>query len=58
MKNTFSYRGAVSWNSLPAEIVDVHDQLSLYSFKTLINHHYKYLGGKYIDNLINQILFC
>jgi hypothetical protein len=41
MKNSFSYRGAVSWNSLPAEIVDVYDQLSLYSFKTLINHHYK-----------------
>jgi hypothetical protein len=28
MKNSFSYRGAVSWNSLPAEIVDVYDQLS------------------------------
>ena len=39
MKNSFSYRGAVSWNSLPAEIADVYDQLSLYSFKTLINHH-------------------
>jgi hypothetical protein len=26
MKNSFSYRGAVSWNSLPAEIVDVYDQ--------------------------------
>jgi hypothetical protein len=24
MKNSFSYRGAVSWNSLPAEIVDVY----------------------------------
>ncbi len=44
-KNSFSYRGAVSWNSLPAEIVDVYDQLSLYSFKTLINHHYKDLEG-------------
>ena len=36
-KNSFSYRGA--------EIVDVYDQLSLYSFKTLINHHYKDLEG-------------
>ena len=35
LKNSFSYRGAVSWNSLPAEIVDVYDQLSLSSFKTL-----------------------
>jgi hypothetical protein len=41
MKNSFSYRGAVSWNSLPAEIVDVY-----------------ILGGKYINNLINLILFC
>ena len=41
LKKSFSYRGAVSWNSLPSEIVDVHDQLSLSSFKTLINHHYK-----------------
>jgi hypothetical protein len=45
MKNSFSYRGVVSWNSLPAEIVDVYDQLSLHSFKTLINHHYKDLEG-------------
>ena len=41
LKKSFSYRGAVSWNSLPGEIVDVHDQLSLSSFKTLINHYYK-----------------
>ena len=41
VKKSFSYRGAVSWNSLPSEIVDVHDQLSLSSFKTLINHYYK-----------------
>ena len=41
LKKSFSYRGAVSWNSLPSEIVDVHDQLSLSSFKTLINHYYK-----------------
>jgi hypothetical protein len=33
-------------NSLPAEIVDIYDQLSLYCFKTLINHHYKDLEGK------------
>jgi hypothetical protein len=26
---------------LPTEIVDVYDQISLYSFKTLINRHYK-----------------
>ena len=44
-KSGFSYRGAVSWDSLPAEIADVYDQLSLYSFKTLINHHYKDLEG-------------
>ena len=41
LKKSFSYRGAVSWNSLPSEIVDVHDQLCLSSFKTLINHYYK-----------------
>ena len=41
LKKSFSYRGAVSWNSLPSEIVDVQDQLSLSSFKTLINHYYK-----------------
>lgn len=41
LKSSFSYRGAVSWNNLPAEIVDVYDQLSLSSFKTLINQHYK-----------------
>ena len=40
-KKSFSYRGAVSWSSLPSEIVDVHDQLSLSSFKTLINHYYE-----------------
>ena len=45
LKNSFSYRGALSWNSLPAEIVDVYDQHSLSSFKTLINHHYKDLEG-------------
>ena len=40
LKKSFSYRGAVSWNST-SKIVDVHDQLSLPSFKTLINHYYK-----------------
>ena len=37
-EKSFSYRGAVSWNSLPSEIVDVHDQLPLSSVKK--NHHY------------------
>jgi hypothetical protein len=41
LKSSFSYRVAVSWNNLPGEIVDVYDQLSFSSFKTLINHHYK-----------------
>ena len=41
LKKSFSYRGAVSWNSLPSEIVDVHDQLSLLSFTTITNHYYK-----------------
>ena len=41
LKKSFSYRGAVSWNSLPGEIVDLHDQPSLPSYKTLINHYYK-----------------
>ena len=41
LKKSFSYRGAVFWNSLPSGIVDVYDQLSLPSFKTLINHYYK-----------------
>ena len=46
MKNSLSYRGAVSWNySLPAEIVNAYNELSLYSFKTLITHHYKDLEG-------------
>ena len=40
-KKLFIYRGAVSWNSLPSEIVYVHDQLSLPSFITLINHYDK-----------------
>ena len=40
-KKSFPYHGAASWNSFPSEIVDVHDQLSLPSFKTLPNHYYK-----------------
>ena len=41
LEKSFSYRGAVFWNSLPSEIVDVQDQISLLYFKTLINHYYK-----------------
>ena len=40
-KKSFPYRGAVSWNSFPSEIVDVQNQLSLPSFKTLLHHHCK-----------------
>jgi hypothetical protein len=44
MKNSFSYLEDRYWISLPAEIVDIYDQLSLYSFKTLINRQYKDFG--------------
>jgi hypothetical protein len=37
-KRSFSYRGAMSWNSLPLEIVDKYGDLSIDSFKRLINH--------------------
>ena len=39
MKKSFSYRGASAWNSLPNEILDVHEQLTTHSFKTKLNNH-------------------
>jgi hypothetical protein len=38
LKRSFSYRGAMSWNSLPLKIVDKYGDLSIDSFKRLINH--------------------
>jgi hypothetical protein len=38
LKRSFSYRGAMSWNCLPLEIVDKYGDLSIDSFKRLINH--------------------
>ena len=43
LKKSFSYRGAVSWNDLPTEVVDGYDQLSICSFKTLIKNYYNNL---------------
>ena len=43
LKNSFSYRGATSWNSLPLEILDQYDQQSTYSFKSLLNNYYSNL---------------
>ena len=40
LENSFSYRGATSWNSLPLEILDQYDQQSTYSFKSLLNNYY------------------
>ena len=40
LRKSFSYRGAVSWNSLPNEILDGYDQLCVHSFKTLLRNHY------------------
>ena len=39
MKKSFSYRGASAWNSLPNEILDVQEQLTIHSFKTKLNNH-------------------
>jgi hypothetical protein len=39
LKHSFSYRGAVSWNNLPSEIVDSYESLSLNSFKRLVQNH-------------------
>ena len=39
MKNSSSYRGASAWNALPSEILDIHDQLSMCSFKVNLDNH-------------------
>ena len=39
MKKSFSYRGAYAWNTLPTEILDIHEQLSVYSFKAILTRH-------------------
>ena len=39
MKKSFSYRGAYAWNTLPNEILDIHEQLSAYSFKAVLTKH-------------------
>ena len=39
MKKSFSYRGASAWNALPNEILDIHDRLSMRSFKIKLDNH-------------------
>ena len=43
LKKSFSYRGAVSWNSLPTEIANECGKLSTKGFKTVINKYYQNL---------------
>ena len=44
MKKSFSYRGASAWNDLPNNDVNGYNELSIRSFKTLINNHFIALG--------------
>ena len=39
MKKSFSYRGASALNALPNEILDIHDRLSMRSFKIKLDNH-------------------
>jgi hypothetical protein len=40
LKRSFSYRGAVAWNSLPSELLRVVDESqSISSFRSLINNY-------------------
>ena len=42
LKRSFSYRGAVAWNSLPSELLRVVDESQpISSFRSLINNYYK-----------------
>ena len=44
LKRSFSYRGAVAWNSLPSEFIRMVDESqSISSFRTLINNYYETL---------------
>jgi hypothetical protein len=43
MKKSFSYRGASAWNDLPNNVVNGYNELSIRSFKTLINNHFNAL---------------
>ena len=44
LKRSFSYRGAVAWNSLPSELIRVVDESqSISSFRSLINNYYETL---------------
>ena len=44
MKKSFSYRGASAWNNLPNNVVNCYNELSIRSFKTLINNHFNAPG--------------
>lgn len=42
LKRSFSYRGAVLWNSLPTELLRAVDEFqSILSFRSLINRHFE-----------------
>jgi hypothetical protein len=44
LKRSFSYRGAVAWNSLPSELIRMVDESqSISSFRSLINNYYETL---------------
>ena len=44
LKRSFSYRGAVAWNSLPSELLRVVDESqSISSFRSLLNNYYETL---------------